>query len=121
MGYETKLFVVEKHNSGIEREDGRKYGQVVAMFDLCKVHAVSAKFRTYPETDCYIYAYNCDGDCIDNYGEVLKEIPITDAIEILENAASNDDYRRYAPCISLLKGFNLEQWGNRLVVLHFGH
>lgn len=120
MGYETRLFVVQKHPLGLEREDGRKYGEVVAMFDLCKVPLVHSKFRTYPETDSYIYAYNCDGDCIDNYGEVLKEIPITDAIEILEDAASKEDYRRFAPCISMLKGFNLKQWGN-LVVLHFGY
>ena len=93
------------------------------MFDLCKVGDFSYQLdKKYPDTDCYFY--DTDGNTIiteDRYGDPLKEIPIEDAIErIEESMKGSPDYRRWAPCLALLKGFNTAEWSN-LVVLHYGH
>ena len=119
MGYESKLYVIEK---GVHTDlDGRLFGMSVAMFDLCKVTNVArAVHDSGTDTNCYFFV----GDkkiIEDEYGEPLKELSIPEMITILEKAAEEEsDYRRYAPCISLLKGFDLERWPNT-VVLHYGH
>lgn len=116
MGYESKLYVVDKHDWKWCKE---KWGEVIASFDLC---CVSINFAQYPATDCYIIADDGNTRVIeDNYGSPLREIPINELIEIIEDAIEKTDYyRRYQPCLSLLKGFNLNDWEN-LVVLHYGH
>lgn len=127
MGYESKLYVVDKMDSYIDVDiDCRTvkrmcYGNVVAMFDLCKVPDIPAAIKSYPDTDAYFYE---GGQRIvdDEYGKPLKEIPIKDMIEIVKKAARNDrnEYRRWKPCLALLKGFSGEKWKG-LVVLHYGH
>ena len=52
MGYESRLYVVDKH--------GENYGEVIAMFNLCVVPSVSTKMMHYPKTNLHIYAE--DGD-----------------------------------------------------------
>lgn len=116
MGYESKLYVVDKHDwKGC---DG-KWGEVIASFDLC---CVPINFAQYPATDCYIIADDGNTRIIeDKYGDPLREIPIQDAIEMIEKVIKTGDYyRRYKPCLNLLKGFNINNWEN-LVVLHYGH
>lgn len=121
MGYESKLFVVSKTRRSY-RDDERVWGEVIATFDLCKVYDVSDVIRNkYKPTNCFIYSDNGNDEILeDMYGEPLREVPFSDMIEIIEKAAAKDDYRRYAPCLGLLKGFNLDEWNN-LVVLHYGH
>lgn len=122
MGYESRLYIVEKTN--IKFTIGDKeflWAKNIAMFDLCKVYDVSDKFRKAKDTDCYIYADDRNTMIVaDGYGDPLKEMTISEAIEILEEAVAGDDYRRYPPCISLLKGFDESQWHN-LAVLHYGY
>ena len=116
MGYESKLYVVDKHDwKGC---DG-KWGEVIASFDLC---CVPINFAQYPATDCYIIADDGNTRIIeDKYGDPLREIPIQDAIKMIEKVIETGDYyRRYKPCLDLLKGFNINNWEN-LVVLHYGH
>lgn len=110
MGYESKLYVVDKLDN---------YGEIIAVFNLCKVPTVAEKMKTYPPTNVYI----CSGDTeitTDCYGKPLTEIPIKDAISIIEDAAMNEHYRRFAPCLNMLKGFELNRWHD-LVVLHYGY
>ncbi len=119
MGYESKLFVVEKYERGTAK--GMQYGTLVAMFDLCKCYAVSDRMRHYNKTDTYIYLTGMEEPVVEDlYGEPLKEIPLADAIKIVREAAENDEYRRLKPCLSLLEGFETEKW-RELVVLHYGH
>ena len=119
MGYESRLYVVNKHSWGIEN---KVWGEVVATFNLCVVPDVSVAMKAYPATNAYIYLDGGSGERVleDSYGEPLAEIPIPDAVAILEKAAAGDVYRRYAPCIQMLKGFVPEQWDD-LVVLHYGY
>lgn len=116
MIYESKLYIVDKHDW--EWSD-KKWGEIIAMFDLHQV-PISSDCRKYPATDCYIIL-NSERVIEDSYGKPLNEIPIKDMINIIENEILNEEYyRRYQPCLSLLKGFNLDDWGN-LVVLHYGY
>lgn len=138
MGYETKLFIVEKGNRFFtnwktgEKEkfigeiiNGKEmfYADLIATFNLCKCYSVSDVMRKYPATDSYIYMDDGNTELIeDRYGEPLKEIPLADAVEILEEAAREDEYRRYAPCLALLEALynNKDKWGE-IVVLHYGY
>ena len=122
MGYESRLYIVEKSTlKHINKE--KVWGEVIAHFDLSKIGKAADKFLSYPDTDCFIYADNGNDEILeDKYGDNLKEIPIEDAIRILIEAAEKDNwyYRRFSPAIGLLKGFDLNQWDN-LVVLHYGY
>jgi len=122
MGYESKLYVVEKSKYPYPSDDGMIWGEVVAMFDLCKCHPVSDELRKYPDTNAYIYADDGNTKILeDKCGEKLKEIPIKDTIKIIKKAMKNGNYyRRYKPCLKLLESFNLDEWSD-LVVLHYGH
>lgn len=122
MGYESKLYIVEKSNVK-DNVNGKElyWGKVIATFDLCKTYAVSDKMCKAKDTDCFIYADDGNTEIeTDCYGDTLKEMTIEEAVQILEEAAAHEDYRRYAPCIALLKGFDKSKWQN-VVVLHYGH
>ena len=116
MGYESKLYVVDKHDWKWCEE---KWGEVIASFDLCRV---PINFAHYPATDCYIFSDDGDTKITeDKYGSPLREIPMNELINMIENVIKETDYyRRYQPCLSLLKGFNPKDWEN-LIVLHYGH
>ena len=122
MGYRSRIYVVEK--GSIKRKiEGKEYvwADKIAMFNLCKVYDVSDKMRKAKDTDCFIYENDGNTKIVtDCYGDALKEVTIEEAIRILEEAAEKDGYRRYVPCISLLKGFDESQWRN-LAVLHYGY
>ena len=124
MGYESKLYVVEKSMYDFSRDNGMKYCEVIAMFDLCKFYPLSMHIKNYPKTECYFYADDGNTRVLeDRYGESLREIPIEDVIAILEeDLASGSDYRRIYPALALLKELENKkhQW-NELVVLHYGY
>lgn len=122
MGYESKLYVVEKCN--ISFVEGMRGALVVAMFDLCNMGATAFNevVSTYPKTDCYFYAD--DGNTVvveDKYGDSLTEIPIVDMIHILKECKKEfPKHRRIDPAIKLLESFDLTEW-RELIVLHYGH
>lgn len=121
MGYESRLYIVRKCKIQISPESGLRYAQKIAVFNLCKVPAVSEKMRAYKSTDSFIYADDGNTEIVkDDCGDTLKEIPLADAIKILEDAATKDDYWRYKPCIALLKA--VQEYGQGdIVVLHYGY
>lgn len=113
MSYESRLYIVDKMPTN--------YAQKIAMFDLCCVPPCSNKFREYPATELNVYIDNGDVPTTeDKYGEPIKEIPINDAIRIIEDAYMLDNYRRYAPCLALLKSLR-DAFSSELVVLHYGY
>ena len=127
MGYESRLYIVEKSgfytncNETPNDDFGRMcFAEVVAMIDLCKVPELPAAINKYPDTDAYIY----EGEervLEDKYGARLKEIPLKDMTDIITKIAKadNNQYRRWNPCLGLLKGFDTDGWD--VVVLHYGH
>lgn len=123
MGYESRFYIVNKLPFG-KKINGKQmfYAEKIAAFDMSVVRSISDVIRDYPKTDCYIYADDGNTEIVkDDYDEELTEISVKDLIEITENAIKRDDYyRRYAPFLNTLKGFNTKDWDN-LVVLHYGY
>ena len=123
MAYESKLLVVFKSDTKSWEATMSDFYicEEIATFKLCQVDSdVREKFLSYPNTDCCIWV-NDEPTHTDCYGQEIKEIPIKDAIKILNYASSAHDYRRYEPCASLLRGFNTSEWDDKLVVLHYGY
>lgn len=119
MGYESKLYVVDKRGS--LKGEGKKWGEVIASFNMCKFGAFNDIFSK--ETDCYIYADDGNTEITeDKYGDTLTEASIKEVIEYLENYKTTQErYRRVEPLLGLLKGFETSEWGNSLIVLHYGY
>lgn len=128
MGYESRLYVVKKSEiAGRDAETKGKYWcEVIATINLSKMGGdFRDRLYKYPATDSFFYTAN-ETVVEDKYGEPLKEIPRKDMINILEIQKLEDlkngelPYRRVEPAISLLKGFDPEQWGE-VTVLHYGY
>ena len=124
MGYETKLYIVQKGSKFPDEE--MRYAQVIAMFDMCKCYFLSDVLRDEPKTDCYFYADDGNTQVLeDSYGEPLRETTVETVIELLEGAISNgEDYRRIFPLLSALKTIEEQQKNSRwndVVILHYGY
>lgn len=125
MGYESKLYIVDKLPEHVAiKDNGMQYCDLIAMVDLCKYYKWSEKAIRYPKTNCYFYSEDGNKQIIeDGYGEPLKEIPLDDAIDILgEEFYGGDNYRRLGPALTLLQSlkYNENQW-NEIVILHYGY
>ena len=125
MGYESKLYIVNKLPEHMAiKDNGMQYCELIAMVDLCKYYKWSEKATNYLRTNCYFYAEDGNKQIVeDGYGYPLKEISLDDAIEILDEAFySGDNYRRLGPALTLLQSLkdNENQW-NEIVVLHYGY
>lgn len=125
MGYESRLYVVEKTNV-IDAE--KRYARVIAMFDMEKFTFLSDVLRTCPETDCYFYADDGNTQVLeDSYGRPLTEAPVYKVIDILGDILTNDqDIRDYDGCmrtlaaLEYLKAIHTTRKRN-IVVLHYGY
>ena len=122
MGYESKLYIIEKTNC--VEENGMKYARVLAMFDVSKFYELADWFRNKPATKHYIYADDGNTQIIeDRYGDTLKEASVEEVIEKLERIVEDgEDYRRIFPLLAALKVFEEQSnhWGN-IAVLHYGY
>jgi len=118
MGYESKLYIVNKRGS--LTSETKQWAEVIAVFNMCKFGAFNEIFKK--ETDCYFYADDGNTEVIkDKYGSALTEASIEQVIEYLENYRANQPhYRRVDPLLGLLKSFNPSDWQD-LVVLHYGY
>lgn len=115
MGYESKLFIVECH-----RHNNWVYGGIVATFDLCKVPWDHRQIFKVP-IDFDLYFEGNIVTRLDHYEELCCMAKPKEVISALKKLAKESDYRRYKPCIALLKSFDEEHWGDSIRVVHFGH
>lgn len=124
MGYESKLYVIKKSDLALSSvDDKKKFAEIVAMFDLCKV---GIDFSKYPPTEHYIYAEGGDEETHeDKYGDPLRELTLEEVVKEIEKAMDKEpSYRRWKPCLAMLREFrdtNKSEWGNDLAVLHYGY
>lgn len=118
MGYESRIYVVEKYKA--IGEDSKRYAEIIGSFNMCKFSGFGDIPRE--ETDCFIYADDGNTHILEDlYGDPLMEMDIEDVITYLEEYQDKQaHYRRVEPLLKLLKGFNVEEW-NDLVVLHYGY
>lgn len=119
MGYESRIYVVEKSDF-IDEWVGLRYSEEIACINMAVCPGLSSVFKK--QTDCYIYAD--DGNTAiteDKYGKPLTEAPLADVINFVEGKLEyGEDYRRFKPFLGLLHGFNCVPWRN-LVCLHYGY
>ena len=122
MGYESRIFVVDKKEHLFDED--KCWGEIIAMFNMCKYSPVANFMREQPETDCYIYADDGNTKILeDEYDKPLTEASLSDVINILEKELQNgDEYRRTRPLLGMLKSLNEEALKfKNLRVLHYGY
>lgn len=82
MGYESRIYVVEKSSLSPD-ENGKRFAEVIAVFNGSKFGGLSEIFKK--KTDCYIYADNGNTRIFkDKYGDELTEAPLYDVIAFLK-------------------------------------
>lgn len=114
MGYESKIVVVDRSDIW----DGYIVGETIAVFNLSGVNWNPAEIFTEKiDFDLFV-----DGECTreDKYGKTCRMADIDDVVKVLESMAEKYNYRRFAPVISLLKGFEQQRW-DALKVIHYGY
>lgn len=122
MGYESRLYVVNKRGSLMA--EGKQWAEVIAVFNMCKFGAFNGVFQK--ETDCYIYADDGNTEILkDKYGDPLTEASIEDVIKYLEEYKdTKEHYRRVEPLLGMLLGllnsFDASEWDD-LKILHYGY
>lgn len=125
MGYDSKLFIVEKSSFHVVGE--KDYASFIASYDLAVFPQISSFMRSCPKADCYVYMDDGNTQILkDRYGAELTQASILDVIKVLEEAKNGKDgnYRRIDPILSMLKTLQRQQeegYWRDLVVLHFGH
>lgn len=124
MGYESKIYIVEKYNFSW-KDDGKRCAREIAIIDMCKCYPLSDILRNKQKTDCYIYADDGNTEILeDRYGEELTETPLHEAIQIVENVIANEPwgYWRYSVLLATLRAiYDFVGDDENFVVLHYGY
>jgi len=135
--YEHRLFIVNREEL-YPREEGKSgfvFANVIAEYNCSRMPTKFFDlFADAKEIDFGLFAENSDEETMtDRYGAHCTMLKPSAVIDYLENLMANEDsewhdYRRLAPLLGLLKGFNPEQWeefridGNdSLWVVHYGY
>lgn len=127
MGYESRLHVVNKtdmmitvyKNGNTETRSERKWGELLATFNLCKLSGECYPLWSGEATDCTFFDGN-EYVLEDCYGDPLTENTVEFTIAMLKAAERTEHYRRLQPVIDYLRGLDLSEWDN-VVVLHYGY
>ena len=120
MGYEVKLYAVERINEGMGG-----YASVVAEIDLCKIgdgnlYALMLKRRP-DETLAYIYGTDGNTKIVkDRYDELLPVMGVDEVIKAIQADNKKENYRRFAIALAFLKEFK-KHFGEDARILAYGH
>lgn len=113
MGYESRLYVVEHHESG--------FAEKIAVFDMCKMYYNGWVELFNKEFMGNLYAD--DGNTLikeDNYGEKLSYAELDAVLGWLKETEEILCYRRIAPLIGYLEGIDKADW-YRVKIVHYGY
>lgn len=131
MGYESKIFVCNVYNLHDDK-DRIKYGNKIAVFDLCKMGYDKYNGKTFTQLfDTPInFDLFLDGDednevTEDKYGDILTYTEDIDSvIEWLEEFITDVDYRRAELFLEFLVALQgqivTNKWDN-IVLVHYGY
>jgi len=132
MGYESRLFIVNRKSIKKKNKPPYIYGSKIAEFDLCKMGYDRINGKMFSEIfnidlDFEIFSDDCCPDCgaeinlsIDRYGEKCKGAKIETVIGWLEAFEQRDHYRRIPPILAYLKALQPDEWAE-LLVIHYGY
>ena len=121
MGYESRIFVMERKENTFP--NGNKYvcAEKIAMVNMCQMRYDSGFYKLF--TKPIDYKIFIDGETetdVDCYGEHLNYAPVDRVIEWLEREIAEYKYRRLSPLLGLLKGFDQSEWAE-LQAVHYGY
>ena len=123
MGYESKIYIVHEYP---KYGEGMPYGQVIAMFDLCKMAYSKYCGMYFPdlfneERTCDFYAD--DGNTVivdDNYGDAVRKAESNkDVIKWLKACTKENDW--YLPKVFLDTLLSLEKSKVKYSLYHYGY
>lgn len=139
MGYESKIFVVDrlaisKNIKGEPINPPIVSALIVASYDLCDMGGEKWAAEFYAafkkEIDYTLYVPSVDdegkevveGRNTDMYGDHMKAATLDDLIRALTICERREHYRRIPPLIALLSALSAdkEEWGE-LQAVHYGH
>lgn len=124
MGYESRIYIVEKHHQSYY-DDNKRYATQIARIDMSKCYALSDILRYKPRTDCYIYSDDGNTRILEDcYGKPLTETPIHEAIRIVEEAIEKTpwEYWKYNVLLATLQSvYDFVGKDEDFVVLHYGY
>ena len=120
MGYESRLYVVNRREL---RWDGKSLGiyrDMIAKFDMSCVRWNPDEIFTTP-IDFHI-GYNEKNEPIYNdlYGKRCGMASVSAVISAIEALEGREHYRRFKPLLGFLKGLDESEWDD-LRVVHFGY
>lgn len=121
MGYESRIFIVERHEHKMPSGANWVFAEKIAVINMCKMgydNGFHELFSTPIDYKIFI-----DGDTetdTDCYGEHMKYAKPDDVIRWLKRAIKKDGYRRMPVLLGLLNGFKEGQWAD-LQVVHYGY
>lgn len=129
MGYESRIIIANAHRE--QNPKSEHYGEVYyaeAVVDIrlgCMGYNNGWRELFTKEIDFDLYVDSEDkATREDKYGNTMKEGDFESVVQWLENTASalweNNPYRRIAPLLGALKGFDPTQW-DELHVVHYGY
>ena len=133
--YEHRLYIVNRQELYPRKEGAESFifGSVIAEYN-CSLMPGSFfdLFADAKEIDFGLFAENSDEETmIDRYGSHCTMLKLPDVIAYLEKLTDSEEwgtYRRLAPLLGLLKGFDESQWdesridGNdSLWIVHYGY
>lgn len=117
MGYDSRLYIVKKCGRFNDVE-------VIARFECGKMGSGNGWRELFDKPfNCVMYAEDGDTEIKeDDCGDKLKYSDFRSVIEWLEKEVKRSDYSRLKPLLSLLKGFDLSEWGEqKMMIVHYGH
>lgn len=119
MGYDSRVFVVEvnQYNS----IDMEPYAEIIAMVNMCNMGYGNGWLELFKTPVNYgLYLNENETSDTDKYGDHLRSATVEDVIGWLEKEVKTEDYRRLWPLLSLLRGFNRNQWKD-IQIVHYGY
>ena len=114
MGYESRIIIVER----TELWNNYITAETIAEFNLCAVNWNPEE--VFPEEIDFNFCTSGEVTKEDKYGKTCRMANIDDVVKALEEMAAKYNYRRFAPVIGLLKGFEQQKWDS-LKVVHYGY
>lgn len=120
MGYESRLYVVNRREL---RWDGKLLGiyrDMIAKFDMSCVGWNPEHIFTIPIDFPIEYDENDNEVYDDMYGKRCGMASVSAVIAVIEALEEREHYRRFKPLLGFLKALDESEWDD-LRVVHFGY